>query len=55
MAVGGLDRMRTDVVGRQPELGAITQFLDSLAGQPRALILEGEPGIGKTPLARRRG
>ena len=45
-----LDRIRTDVVGRQPELGAITQFLDSLAGQPCALILEGEPGIGKTTL-----
>jgi predicted ATPase len=54
--------MRADVVGRQWELGAIEQFLDSLAGQPRALVLEGEPGIGKTTLwlaglddARRRG
>ena len=54
--------MRADVVGRQRELAAIEQFLDSLAGQPRALVLEGEPGIGKTTLwlaglddARRRG
>lgn len=42
--------MRADVVGRQRELGAIKQFLDSLGGQPRALVLEGEPGIGKTTL-----
>jgi predicted ATPase len=54
--------MRADVVGRQRGLAAIEQFLDCLAGQPRALVLEGEPGIGKTTLwladlddARRRG
>ena len=38
------------VVGREPELAAIDRFLDG--GAPRALVLEGEPGIGKTTLWR---
>src|SRR5262249_59710410 len=32
------------------ELSAITRFLDSLAARPEILVLEGEPGIGKTTL-----
>jgi DNA-binding CsgD family transcriptional regulator len=50
------------VVGRGPELEAIWEFLDPSLERPRALLLEGEPGIGKTTLlgvaseeARRRG
>jgi DNA-binding CsgD family transcriptional regulator len=50
------------VVGRASELDAIERLLDSLEEGPAALVLEGEPGIGKTTLvlagiemARRRG
>src|SRR5712691_862482 len=42
--------MCADVVGRDAELRTITRFLDSLIAQPQALVLEGEPGIGKTTL-----
>jgi DNA-binding CsgD family transcriptional regulator len=42
--------MCADVVGRDAELRATARFLDSLAGHPQALVLEGEPGIGKTTL-----
>src|SRR5215469_5744412 len=38
------------IAGRDAELGAITRFLDSLAARPEILVLEGEPGIGKTTL-----
>ena len=37
------------IVGREAELGALHSFLES-AGAPRALVLAGEPGIGKTTL-----
>lgn len=50
------------VVGRASELDAIERLLDSLEEGPAALLLEGEPGIGKTTLilagiemARKRG
>jgi DNA-binding CsgD family transcriptional regulator len=50
------------VYGRDSEWSGIRDFLDSLAGGPRALLIEGEAGIGKTSLwsagveaARRRG
>ncbi|MGZ4315311.1 MAG: helix-turn-helix transcriptional regulator [Gaiellaceae bacterium] len=50
------------VVGRGSELDAIREFLDPSLERPRALLLEGEAGIGKTTLlaaaqqeARRRG
>jgi DNA-binding CsgD family transcriptional regulator len=50
------------VVGRRAELDAISEFLEPLSEGPRALLLEGEAGIGKTTLlaaadkeARRRG
>jgi hypothetical protein len=42
--------MCAEVVGRDAELRATARFLDSLAGHPQALVLEGEPGIGKTTL-----
>jgi DNA-binding CsgD family transcriptional regulator len=39
----------TAIVGREAELGALAAFLD-VAEHPRALILSGGPGIGKTTL-----
>ena len=54
--------MSGGVIGRPGELEAIERFLDALAGGSAVLLLEGEPGIGKTTLlragvdgARRRG
>ena len=50
------------VPGRAAELARIGRFLDEVASHPAALLIEGEPGIGKTTLwsagidqARRRG
>jgi len=42
--------MPADIIGRQSELQRITGFLDSISDGPAALILQGEPGIGKTTL-----
>jgi DNA-binding CsgD family transcriptional regulator len=42
--------MEGDVVGRRAELGAVADFLASLAAGPAALLLEGDAGIGKTTL-----
>ena len=39
-------------VAREYELGQIHEFLDRAASRPAALVLEGEPGIGKTTLLR---
>jgi DNA-binding CsgD family transcriptional regulator len=36
-----------DLVGRERELAAIAEFLEADAA-PRAVVIEGEPGIGKT-------
>jgi DNA-binding CsgD family transcriptional regulator len=41
-----------DVIGRQWEQDRVSQFLDRLPGGPAALVLEGEPGIGKTTVWR---
>jgi DNA-binding CsgD family transcriptional regulator len=38
------------VVGRAAELAAVDEFLEALADGPSVLVLEGEPGIGKTTL-----
>lgn len=43
--------MRPDLVGRDSELAAIDRFIDQ-ASFPRALVLEGDAGIGKTVLWR---
>jgi hypothetical protein len=40
--------MAEQFVGRGAEEQAVTDFLDSVPGQSSALIIEGEPGIGKT-------
>jgi DNA-binding CsgD family transcriptional regulator len=52
----------SEIAGRASELAAIEEFVDSIAGQPSCLVLEGPAGVGKTTLwraaldaARRRG
>lgn len=40
------------VVGRDPELALLREFVEGLPSGPAALVLEGEPGIGKTTLLR---
>ena len=42
--------MPAGVLGRLVESRAVGKFLASAATQPAALVLEGEPGIGKTTL-----
>jgi DNA-binding CsgD family transcriptional regulator len=39
-----------ELIGRQDELAVLVRFLGSLAVGPRALLVEGEAGIGKTAL-----
>jgi Cdc6-like AAA superfamily ATPase len=36
------------IVGREPELRRVDEFLDAIQAGPIALVLEGEVGIGKT-------
>jgi DNA-binding CsgD family transcriptional regulator len=36
------------VIGRESELAILTRFLDSIPTGPSALLLSGDPGIGKT-------
>ena len=42
--------MPGEIVGRDGELGVVHAFLEGAAGGPRALVLEGEAGIGKSTL-----
>jgi DNA-binding CsgD family transcriptional regulator len=42
--------MTAAIVGREEELDAIGAFLERIEGGPAALVLSGEPGIGKTVL-----
>ena len=39
-----------DIVGREAELAALQAFVDGARPGPAALVLEGEPGIGKSTL-----
>jgi ATP/maltotriose-dependent transcriptional regulator MalT len=39
-----------EVIGRDAELASIVGFVDSIDAGPAALVLSGEPGIGKTVL-----
>jgi DNA-binding CsgD family transcriptional regulator len=45
-----MDAVAVEVIGRDAELASITGFLDSVDEGPAALVLSGEPGIGKTIL-----
>ncbi|HEY4937772.1 MAG TPA: AAA family ATPase, partial [Actinomycetota bacterium] len=42
--------MERDARGRAAELAVSARFLDALQSGPRALVLAGEAGIGKTTL-----
>jgi predicted ATPase len=42
--------MATTLIGRDGELGSIQAFLERVQHGPSALVLSGEPGIGKTVL-----
>src|SRR3981081_1599176 len=42
--------MKRDARGRAAELAVSARFLDALQSEPRALVLAGEAGIGKTTL-----
>lgn len=42
----------TGILGRAAEIAVIEDFLEGRAGGARVLVLEGEPGIGKTTLWR---
>ena len=41
-----------DLVGRQWEMAGADRFLDAVSAGPAALVLEGEPGIGKSTVWR---
>ena len=45
-----MDAVAVEVIGRDDELASIARFLDSVEAGPAALLLSGEPGIGKTIL-----
>ena len=45
--------MQAELIGRERELAEITRFLDEGPAPPAALVVEGEPGIGKSTLWRR--
>src|SRR5207253_727723 len=40
----------SELVGRAPELAALSRFLDAVAQGSAAVVLEGDAGIGKTAL-----
>ena len=42
--------MTETIIGREEELAAVEAFLDGVEQGPCALVLSGEPGIGKTVL-----
>src|SRR5581483_10414242 len=44
--------MDPEIVGRDREVAATGALLDALAAGPRGLVLEGDPGIGKTAVWR---
>ena len=44
--------MAGDVIGRESELAILHNFLDSIPTGPSALVLSGDPGIGKTTVWR---
>jgi DNA-binding CsgD family transcriptional regulator len=42
--------MADQIVGRESELGSISALLDGSVASPTGIVLEGEPGIGKSTL-----
>jgi DNA replication protein DnaC len=42
--------MQPEVVGRGGELAAVERLLSRASHEPAGLVLQGEPGIGKTTL-----
>ncbi len=42
--------MALEIVGRDEELSLVAAFIDHVPDEPAALVLEGEPGIGKSTL-----
>ena len=42
--------MRAELIGRQAEVAAVTAFLDAVPTGPVGLVIDGEPGIGKTTI-----
>lgn len=44
--------MSSDIIGRDEELATLREFLDGVPEGPAVLVLEGEPGVGKTTLRR---
>jgi DNA-binding CsgD family transcriptional regulator len=47
---GGMSSAGTHVIGRDEEAAAIASFLSLIEDGPAAIVLTGEPGIGKTTL-----
>jgi DNA-binding CsgD family transcriptional regulator len=45
-----VERMPDSVLSREPEDRAVTDFLTAACSEPSALVIAGEPGIGKTTL-----
>ncbi len=45
-----MDAVAVELIGRGEELASIAGFVDSVEAGPAALVLSGEPGIGKTVL-----
>ena len=42
--------MASEIIGREAELAKLGRFVDGADGVPATLLMEGEPGIGKTVL-----
>ena len=51
-SAGTIQRVCADIVGRPAETGEVIRFLDAVGRAPAGLVLDGEPGIGKTTLWR---
>ena len=45
-----VDQMTGVVVGRERELADLDEFLDTVLAGTATLVIEGEPGIGKTTI-----
>src|SRR5512133_3532809 len=42
--------MPNEIVGRDEEVASVRAFVEGAAERPAALVLEGEPGVGKSTL-----